>query len=348
MPRRRLRLSAAVAAVAVACLTAVACSSAGSTGSSGSGSGGGSGGKQVKIAFFGYASANAYTQAALTGVKKIAAEHGATVHFFDPNMNSTTQVSQIEDAATSGQYNAMVVYSVDGGAVVAAVREALQNGIKVTADFVPVGPDIDTTATQVKGIVGSVVVPIDLTGTDAGNLIVQACQGVSPCRVAYLPGDNTLPLEIDRTNHVMAVVKQHPNIQVVATVQSGYASNTGETAGQNVLTAHPNVNVIASSNDQAIVGVALALKQRNDLGKIKLIGGGGTYQAVAGIKNGTWFGTVNYCPTSEAEAATRMVINAVQGKPVGATAVNSLTICGAPQDLTKSNLGSYQGQWSAG
>jgi ribose transport system substrate-binding protein len=347
MPRTGLKLSAAVVAAGTMLAAAACSSSGGSTASSGSG-GGSSGGKPVNIAFFGYASANAYTQAALTGVKKIAAQHGATVHFFDPNMNSTTQVSQIEDAATSGKYNAMVVYSVDGGAVVAAVREALQNNIKVSADFVPVGPNIDTTATQVKGIVGSAVVPIDQTGTDAGNLIVQACQGISPCRVAYLPGDNTLPLEIDRTNHMMAVVKQHPSIHVVATVQSGYASNTGETAGQNVLTAHPNVNVIASSNDQAIVGVALAVKQRNQLGKIKLIGGGGTYQAVAGIKNGTWFGTVNYCPTSEAEAATKMVINAVQGKPVGPTAINSLTICGAPQDLTKSNLGNYQGQWSAG
>jgi ribose transport system substrate-binding protein len=351
MPGTRLKLSAAVVAAWTVLVTAACSSSGGSSSSSSSGSGSGgssSSAKKVNIAFFGYASANAYTQAALTGVKKIAAEHGATVHFFDPNMNSTTQVSQIEDAATSGKYNAMVVYSVDGGAVVNAVHQALQNSIKVSADFVPVGPDIDTTATQVHGIVGSAVVPIDQTGTDAGNLIVQACQNVNPCRVAYLPGDNTLPLEIDRTKHVMAVVKQHPDIQVVATVQSGYASGTGETAGQNVLTAHPNVNVIASSNDQAIVGVALALKQKGDLGKIKLIGGGGTYQAVAGIKNGTWFGTVNYCPTSEAEAATKMVINAVQGKPVGPAAINSLTICGAPQDLTKANLGSYPGQWSAG
>lgn len=348
MPRK-LQLPAAAVAIGTVLAVAACSSSGGTSSSSGSGSGGSSAAAtKVNIAFFGYASANAYTQAALTGVKKVAAQHGATVHFFDPNMNSTTQVSQIEDAATSGKYNAMVVYSVDGGAVVAAVHQALENNVKVAADFVPIGPDIDTTAPQVKGIVGSAVVPIDETGTDAGHLIVQACQNVNPCRVAYLPGDNTLPLEIDRTKHVMAVVKQHPNIQVVATVQSGYASGTGETAGQNVLTAHPNVNVIASSNDQAIVGVALALKQKGDLGKIKLIGGGGTYQAVAGIKNGTWFGTVNYCPTSEAEAATKMVINAVQGKPAGPTAINSLTICGAPQDLTKANLGNYQGQWSAG
>lgn len=343
--RMRSLLSAAVTLAAIALLAA--CTSPGSSTSS-TGAGASSKPTQVKIAFFGYAAANAYTQAALTGVKKVAAQYGATVHFYDPNMNSTTQVAQVEDAASSGQYNAMVVYSVDGNAVVPGVREALNNGLKVVADFVPVGPDINTDAIQVKGISGSVVVPIDQTGTDAGNLIVQACQGINPCRVAYMPGDNTLPLEIDRTSHVMAVLSQHSNIKVVAEVQSGYASNTGEAAGQNVLTAHPNVNVIASSADQAIVGVALALKQHNLLGKVKLIGGGGTYQAIQGIKNGTWFGTVNYCPTSEAEAATKMVIEAVRGEPIGTNTIDSLTICGAPQDLTKANVGSYTGQWSAG
>jgi ribose transport system substrate-binding protein len=343
-PRTHLLPAAAVTAAA---LLITACTAPGSSTSSG-GSGGPSKSAKPKIAFFGYAAANAYTQAALTGVQKVTSQSGGTVHFYDPNMSSSQQVAQIEDAASSGKYNAMVVYSVDGGAVVPAVREALSDGIKVVADFVPVGPDIDTTATQVKGVSGDVVVPIDQTGTDVGNLIVQACQGISPCQVAYLPGDNTLPLEIDRTKHMQAVVSQHSNIKIVAQVQSGYASSTGETAGQDVLTSHPNVNVIASSNDQAIVGVALALKQHNMLGKIKLIGGGGTYQAIAGIKNGTWFGTVNYCPTTEAEAATKMVIEALHGQAITSPNVNSLTICGAPQDLVKSNLGSYKGQWSAG
>jgi ribose transport system substrate-binding protein len=344
MQKTRTRL-AAVAAVMAAGLLAAACTGPSSSSTATSAA---SKTTKVKIAFFGYAAANAYTQAALAGVNQVAHKYGATVHFYDPNMNSSTQVAQIEDAAAAGKYNAMVVYSVDGNAVVPAVKEALSDGIKVVDDFVPIGPDIDTTAIQIKGIVGTSVVPIDQTGTDAGNLIVQACQGINPCRIAYLPGDNALPLEIDRTNHVMAVLKQHPNIKVLAVVQSGYASNTGETAGEDVISAHSNLNVIASSNDQAIVGVALALKQHNLLGKVKLIGGGGTYQAITGIENGTWFGTVNYCPTSEAATATTMVIKAVRGEPIGQNLVNSLTICGAPQDLTKATVGSYTGQWSAG
>lgn len=305
-------------------------------------------GTKPKIAFFGYAAANAYTQAALTGVKKVASAAGGTVHFFDSETSSTTQVAQMEDAVASGKYNAFVVYADDGAAVVPAVKEALAHKIKVSADFVPIGPNINNDAKQVPGIVGSSVVPISQTGTDEGQLIADACKGIAKCQVVYMPGDNTLPLEIDRTAHVEAVLKTHSNIELDGVVEGGYTPTTGEAAAENVLSAHPDVNVIAASGDQAIVGAEIALKAKGLVGKVKVIGGGGTYQAIDGIKNGTWFGTVNYCPTTEAEDATKMVVNALAGKPVGPTAINSLTICGAPQDLTKATVGSYKGQWSAG
>ncbi len=341
MAVRHSRAKAAAVGLAVAAVAA-GYGSFGAAASSASGS-------KPKIAFFGYSSANAYTQAALTGVKKVAGAAGGTVHFFDSNMSSTTQVSQIEDAVASGQYNALVIYADDGNAIVPAVKEALAKKIKVSADFVPIGPNIDTTKIQVPGIVGSSVTPIAATGTAAGDLIVDACKGIKKCQVAYMPGDNTLPLEIDRTNHAMAVLKKHSNIDVVATVESGYTPSTGEAATENVLSAHPSVNVIASSADQAIVGSVLALKAKGvKPGKVKLIGGGGTFQAIQGIKNGSWFGTVNYCPTTEAELATKMVVNSLAGKPVGNTAINSTTQCGAPQALTKANVGKYKGQWSAG
>jgi ribose transport system substrate-binding protein len=302
----------------------------------------------IHIAFFGYSSANAYTQAAYAGVLSVAKKYGATVHFYSPDMNSVTQLAQVEDAATSGKFNALVVYSVSGDTVVPGVKEAIADHLKVVADFVPIGPNQNTDKIQVPGEVGSVVVPIDETGIAAGDLIVKACTGLNPCQVVYMPGDDTLPLEIDRTNNMLAVIKKHKNVDLVATIESGYASSTGYTAGENALTAHPNVNVIASSNDQAIVGVELAVKQAGDLGRIKLIGGGGTYQAIAGIKSGDWYGTVNYCPTSEAARATQIVIDAVRGIKVADNQINSLTTCGAPVELVKSNLGSYKGQWSAG
>src|ERR1700742_977140 len=73
-----------------------------------------------KIAFFGYSTANAYTQAALKGVKSVASKSGGSVQFFDSNMSSSTQVSQMEDAVASGKYTALAVYSPEGNAVVPA------------------------------------------------------------------------------------------------------------------------------------------------------------------------------------------------------------------------------------
>jgi ribose transport system substrate-binding protein len=301
------------------------------------------------IAFFGYATANAYTQAALKGVKAEAAKVGGSVTFFDSNMSSTTQVAQIEDATASGKYNALVVYSDDGNAVVPAVKEAIAKKIKVVADFVPIGPSIDTTKSQVPGLVGSSVIPIDSTGTAAGDLIVKACAGKSNCQVAYMPGDNTLPLEIDRSNAMEKVVKAHKNIDLLPLVEGGYTPASGEAATENILSAHPNINVLASSADQAIVGSVLALKAKGvKPGTVKLVGGGGTFQAVAGIKDGSWFGTVNYCPTTEANVATTMAVDALEGTKIKKNAINSATICGAPQALDKANLGKYKGQWSAG
>jgi ribose transport system substrate-binding protein len=350
--RLRLRGKATVLATALAGATLAGANALGATPAlaspRSSDASAASAGMPIHLAFFGYAAANAYTQAALAGVESVAKKYGATVHFYNPNMSATTQLAQVEDAATSGKYNGMVVYSVAGETVVPGVKEALARHIKAVADFVPIGTDIDTYKIQVPGLSGSVVVPIDVTGTAAGDLIVKACAGLDPCRVVYMPGDNTLPLEIDRTNHMLAVIKKHKDIDLVGMIQSGYESSTGYTAGENALTAHPNVNVIASSNDQAIVGVELAVKQHGELGKIKLIGGGGTYQAVAGIRSGDWFGTVNYCPTTEAARATQILIDAMRGHPVADNQINSLTICGAPIELTKSDLGNYKGQWSAG
>ena len=41
-------------------------------------------------------------------------------------------------------------------------------------------------------------------------------------------------------------------------------------------------------------------------------------------------------------------MDAMKGIAVADNQINSLTICGAPVQLTKANLGSYKGQWSAG
>ena len=71
--------------------------------------------------------------------------------FFDPNFDSAKQVSQIQDAITSGEYQAFIVQANDGNAVVPAIQEAIEDGITVVAEFTPVGTRYDTIEPQVAG-----------------------------------------------------------------------------------------------------------------------------------------------------------------------------------------------------
>ncbi len=50
-----------------------------------------------------------------------------------------------------------------------------------------------------------------------------------------------------------------------------------------MLTAHPNVNVIIGSS-QAIEGATIVLRNRHLLGKVKLVGNGGSTQAVKYVR----------------------------------------------------------------
>jgi ribose transport system substrate-binding protein len=322
-PRRITRSAAAALAVA---LIAAGCGSSSSSSSSSSSAGssasstgatttatsGCSYNHKVKsVAFFGFAASNSFAQATWKGVQQAAKACGATAKFFDPNFVATTQVNQMEDAITTGQYQVFVVQANDGLAVVPAVERAIRQGITVVGEFTQIGSRYDTIQPQVPGLIfvgeGSVQ-----NGHALGQLGVEACKGVNPCKVAYLQGFKTLPLDNARTAAVLQTLKTSPNVQLVATLQGGYTQSTGLAAAQDVLSAHPDVNVIIGSS-QAIEGAQLALKRAGKLGKIKLIGNGGSCQAIQGVKAGTWFASYIVAESSDGALATKFGIQAANG-----------------------------------
>jgi ribose transport system substrate-binding protein len=334
-----VRRGAAIALAVAAAGGVAAC------GSSNSGSGGGSpssgSGKTVKkIAFFGFASANSFAQATFAGIKEQAAKEGVQVKFFDPNFDSAKQVSQIQNAITSGEYQAFIVQSNDGNAVVPPIKEALADGIKVVAEFTPVGTRYDTIQPQVPGMVFVGEAPAD-NGRTLGELGIDACKGVDPCNVAYLEGFKALPLDNARTAAAKAALAKAPNVKLVASVEGGYTQASGLKAAQNVLNAHPDVNVLIGSS-QAIAGAEQAVKDAKLTGKVKLIGNGGSRQAVAAVKAGRWFACYAFAEKSAGAKAAELAIKSARGE----TVPKSFDVRTFNQVKgTKENLGSFQGQY---
>ncbi len=328
------------AAVAMAALMATGAAACGSDDEGGSTSSGGSGGgkKVENIAFFGFASANSFAQATYAGIKEQAAKSGVKVKFFDPNFDAATQVSQIQNAITTGKYQAFIVQANDGNAVVPPIREAINEGIAVVGEFTPVGTKYDTIEPQVPGLV-FVGEPPTENGTALGKLGVDACKDVEPCEVAYLEGFKALPLDNARTEAVKKQLATAPTVKVVASVEGGYTQATGLKAAQNVLQAHPGVDVLIGSS-QAIAGAEQAVKDAGK--KVKLIGNGGSRQAVRAVKDGRWFATYISAEKDAGAKAAELAIAKAEGKKVP----ESFDTRKLQNPIgTKENLGAFAGQY---
>jgi ribose transport system substrate-binding protein len=316
-----------VAAVALSVAVVVGVAACGSS-DSGSGGGGGGGNasnqKVKKVAFFGFASANSFAQATWAGVQQAAKQYGAKAKFFDPNFDPQKQVSQIQDALTTQQYQLFVVQANDGNAVVPAVKQAISQGVTVVGEFTPVGSNYDSIQPQVPKMIFVGEAPVD-NGHKLGQLGIQACKGLDPCNLAYLQGFKALPLDNARTAAVMQTLKTAPNIKVVASPEGGYTQASGLKATQDVLSAHPDVNVMIGSS-QAIEGAQQAVKSTGKLptspaelkkpNTIKLIGNGGSCQAVKAVKAGQWFAAYVAAERSAGEKATEIGVQAANGKKV--------------------------------
>jgi ribose transport system substrate-binding protein len=300
----------------------------------------------INVAFFGFAAANGFAQATWSGVQEAAEELCATARFFDPNFDSATQVAQIQDAITSGEYQAFVIQANDGNSVVPVVEEAAAAGIVVVGEFTPIGTDYGTIEPQVEGLTSYVGSSIVENGEGLAKLGVDACKqlGVNPCKVAYLQGFRALPLDNARTDAVLKGLEAAEGVEVVASPEGGYTQATGLAAAQDVIQANPDVNVIIGSS-QAILGAEQAVTDAG-LENVMLIGNGSPRQAVAAVKEGRWYAIWLDAEASAGKEATTVAINAARGEDVPKS-VDTTKIMPTPFG-TKDNIpADYEGQWDA-
>ena len=268
---------------------------------------------ELAVAFFGFARANSFAGATWTGIEQYAEAHNATAEFFDPNFDAQVQVSQIQDAVTTGRFDVFVVQANDGQAVIPAVQSAIAAGITVVIEFTPVGTSYDTADPQVEGTINLLDVPT-LNGEALGQLGLDACEdaGTDPCQVAYLEGFKTLPLDNARTEAVKEVL-EGGGAQVVASVEGGYTNDSGRQAMQDVLQSNPDVDVVIGST-QAIAGAAGVVGD-----DVRLIGNGGSRQAIDAVRDGEWFGAYCTPEVTAGETAAALGLAAARGESVPAS-----------------------------
>jgi ribose transport system substrate-binding protein len=301
----------------------------------------------IKIAYFNWLKANSFTQGNFRGVQKVAEENGATVTEFDAGTDVTKQVAQIQDATTSGDFDAFIAVPVGPG-IVPALNKAMDAGIVVATTNLSAAtnPDFNT---ALPGSVISTNQGYRQRGQAMGQLMVGACEAAGvpdDCKVGYIYGITAFPLEQSQIRGYEDVLKKHPGIEVVKQIPAGaYERAAGRKAAQDILQSVPDVNVLTAVGDQLALGAEDAVKAAGKTGKVQITGEGGSVVGKKAVVEGRFYGTVVNVVQVEGELAAQAVIDELRGGYDGPRAPDVIKHSPIGPVMTKENADGFEPQW---
>lgn len=301
----------------------------------------------VDIAWFVPTAQNDYFAAVGDGIESATKGRNATLTRFDAGFDEQTQYAQIQDAIATKKFDAFIVSPVSAPGVVPAVAEAAAAGIKVVCGGgYPCGDDWENPVSNAEGVVAQTAIPEASLGENTGELIVQACADLDPCEVAQIPGA-MVPAEEALFDALKATLASHPEIDIVGRVEGEYLAEPAQTATQDLLQAHPDLDVIATSSDAMAAGVELAVEAA-EADRVKIIGLAGGERGITKVRDGAWFGTVMMYPLDEGMYLLDQAVRAVRSQPFE-PGINPAELLDWPEAYTAENkgeFGDFTGQWT--
>jgi ribose transport system substrate-binding protein len=304
--------------------------------------------KPVRIAYFEFAAANTYTQASVAYMQREAKKLGnVQITLFDGQANADHQATQMQDAIAKGGYDGWVIYQL-GPASWRFATQAAAKGVKIVGSLVPFGPNPAKNTLQIPHQLALTYLDHNQLGKDLGTLVIKACGTHNPCKVEYLYGYKALPFSSVIRNAFNATIKSHSAIQVVASGDGHYLADPSYSFTQNVISAHPDLNVVVTGGSQMTLGAERAVNASSLKGKVKLIGSYGSVLGVQAVCQGRWFGETVSLPGTEGQVAVEDIVAAARGKPLPYGPTPNLIKLFSPvgRIITKANCAKFHPQWA--
>jgi ribose transport system substrate-binding protein len=265
----------------LAALAAVSACGGSSSNSSGASKAGGTStaAKKIVVPHIAYLNTaiSTFNNSQLAGMKAQAATVGGTVRQFAANSDPSLQQRQCQDAITSGEFNAFIIYAVDGVAIRPCVMQAAAAHIEVIPISQPIGPNNATGKIQLPQIHASEVFPLSLDVAATVQLVKMACAaaGPPPCNVVVVESVPSFTYSAYKLQHEVPSF-QKLGFHVIATPVTGNFDDVSGTksAIKTVLATGKHISVIVSDDDSSIQG-AVQLKAAGLLPKSTMIIGDG-------------------------------------------------------------------------
>ena len=271
-------------------------------------------------------------QAAVAQAKK----DGCTVRTANAQNDMVKQIGDIQDMVSAG-VNVLIVNPRDPKGLIPAVDAATKAGVKVVGMdslFAP-GADIITNVSADNGANGELV----------GAWLAKRTQG-KPIKIALISGDQGNIVGRERrlgviTGLMNELLKDygHANVDIVGQGWGHWTTDGGMTAMQDLLTAHPDINVVLGENDSMVLGARKALEAAGRLKGVLLVAAAdGQKQALALIKKGEYGATGLNNPSVLAKMAVNIGVESLRGTLKRKLGYHTFTPAVA---ITKANVSKY-------
>ncbi|WP_350351676.1 sugar ABC transporter substrate-binding protein [Microbacterium sp. A8/3-1] len=315
-----------------------ACSTGGQTSPTDDGS---DGTKPVNIAFLGYIGGD-FPEAVAQGAEDVVSADGGTVTSFDAHFDPQEQISQCQDAITSGRFQAIILVPVDPATGVPCAAAAAAAGIPVATMETAVGTDPYALEPQVDGVVAVAVTPLESQVSVDVELIKEACAGASPCEIIAEISSPTDRWTNDLINGIETALGS--DASVVQKVVSQYDPGQIAKALPDALNAHPDAQVFFAVSDQSALAAIPVIAQAGKTEQVKIIGLGGSGQATEAVADGTLFGTTATWPLQTGKLLAEALIESVSGSEITQASVDLLKI-DTPVLITGETVGEFKPEW---
>ena len=289
---------------------------------------------------------NTYDNAILAGIESVARRSHSTVDAFFAGFDPVTQLTQCDEAVSSGRYDGLIVIAASATEIVPCVERARAAGIPVAAVDLPIGEDPTTVQPQVAGVVASVHLTAGYWGSAVTEILPQACAGLDPCDVFYLAGLASFPIDQFGLDAVQDAASATPSISLAGSGEAFYDRDVARDVMAPVLADHPEIDVVIASGDQMALGAEQAADQNGT--SIRIVSAGAGASALTAVREGRWLATASTLPYTEGQIVTRLLVRALRvrhSKPIG---VDPVEASGLPVWWTQQTLTAHPdfvGEW---
>lgn len=281
-----------------------------------------------------------FAAAIAQGFQQEAARKGVEAVVLDAQGKVQKQANDLDDLM-SQRVAGIVVMPLDSVIAQSWVSHATAAGIPVVAVGSQVGDPNSRPLHDVYPKLTALVTQDEVVaGQEAGRLALTLLPPDRVARIAIIEGAPGFPEVLQRAEGFrQALDSAHARYRIVASQPGNWTADDADTACQNILAAHPQVDLFFNEADDMAVGCARAVRSAGS--HARLVGIGGSRLAIVSLEAGRIDGTVCYEPRELGALA----FDALYGDVTGRKPLHAAFITYRTPGITGRNVGTCPAQW---